>query len=304
MDLSRGAGPTSECLTKCHPVMGSFGELVCEVVMSSRVKRWSIAGAILVIGVFSLGYAYWRYEFPYGCSHCCDQILHGALEDYAAENEGNFPAGQPTPEASLSLLFPKYADAYLLGGKAVPEATAQAILDTPSLLGPETCSWHYVEGLSIYDDPRLALFWDKTGLGHNGQRIAVGGHTVLFIGGDRRHVSAKEWPQFLKEQEELWAQLRGGEGICIRGSLPDQQSEAQLRVMDGCLYGIAWHNWHRTSSELIAHVDKEPGRGVVGLPVVSTAELRAAKVATDPLSIWFILKDRAIVFNGAGFRFE
>jgi hypothetical protein len=272
--------------------------------MSSRVKRWSIAGVILVIGIASLGYRYWRYQFPYGRSHCCDLILHGALEDYAAEHEGSFPAGQPTPEASLSLLFPKYAGAYLLGGKAVPEATAQAILDSPSPLGPETCSWHYVEGLSIYDDPRQALFWDKTGLGHNGQRIGVGGHTVLFIDGDRRHISAEEWPQFLKEQEELWAQLRGGQQICIRGSLSDQRTEAQLRVIDGSLYGLAWHSRHRTTRELIAHVDKEPDLGVVGLPVVSTAELRTARIATDPLSIWFILKDRAIVFDGSGFRFE
>ena len=34
--------------------------------------------------------------------------------------------------------------------------------------------------LWLDDDRRLALCWDKVGLGHNGERLPDGGHTVLF----------------------------------------------------------------------------------------------------------------------------
>lgn len=271
--------------------------------MSRRVKLWSLA-AVTLLGLVALGYGAWRNQFPYGYSHCCDLILHRALSDYAGDHKGAFPDGKLTPEASLSLLYPTYADAYLLAGKAVPESEAKAILESGALLGPHSSSWHYVEGLTVYDDPRLALFWDKAGLGHNGQRLAGGGHTVLFVGGDRRHISAGEWAKFLEEQQALLTQRRNGSEIRIDGSLADKSATAQLRVMDSYLYGNVFRGCQRSSSGTIAHVDKEPEFGVVGLPVVTTADLRAAKVVTEERRLRFILKDRQIVFDGSEFRFE
>ena len=71
------------------------------------------------------------------------------------------------------------------------------------LLGPESCGWHYVEGLHKDDDPRLAIFWDKEGLDHNGGRLANGGHIVWYLNFDHPHISASEWSKFLAEQEGL-----------------------------------------------------------------------------------------------------
>jgi hypothetical protein len=271
--------------------------------MSRRIKLWSIASATLFVLV-ALGYGGWRYEFPFGYSHCCDTGLYFALSAYAGDHNGAFPSGNATPEASLSLLYPTYASAYLLAGKAVSESEAETVLNSGSLLGPQTCSWHYVEGLTVYDHPRLALFWDKTGLGHNGQRQSGGGHTVLFIDGDRRHIFADEWDKFLEDQQALLTQRRNGTEIRLEALLPDNRTLVQLMVVNGNLRGRVFSGGQLSSEQGIAHVDKQPEEGLVGLPVVTAAELRAAKVLTEKQRIRFILKDRQIVFDGSEFHIE
>jgi hypothetical protein len=66
-------------------------------------RRTKIAVVAVVLTPFVLGYAWWRHHYPYGMSHCCDLCLSSALHDYAATHGGAFPAGEATPEASLSL---------------------------------------------------------------------------------------------------------------------------------------------------------------------------------------------------------
>lgn len=235
-----------------------------------------------------------------------DLCLRQVLEEYAADHNGAFPGSQPTPEAALSLLYPKYATAYLLAGKSVPESRAKAVLERDEPLGPQSCGWHYVQGLHIDDDPRLALFWDIPGLGHNGQRLSGGGHTVLFLGGERRHVSAEDWPSFLQEQQNLLT-VRGGPGevrIDATGQLQGERVQVQLRVVDGYVYARVWRGGRFSSGESLAHVDRAPTHGLVGLPIVSASELRDAKVVFGQGQINFILKGRDIVFTGSGFRFE
>ena len=119
------------------------------------------------------------------------------LLSYAYDHNGVYPCGESTPEASLSLLYPQYADANLLRGKTVPLDVVQEILQSGQRLGPDTCGWHYVEGLTQSDDPSLALFWDKAGLGHNGERLRGGGHVVWFRVLEDRHVEESEWPEFV-----------------------------------------------------------------------------------------------------------
>jgi hypothetical protein len=125
-----------------------------------------------------------------------------ALHDYAENHNGAYPAGEATPEASLSLLYPA-VDAETLRGKTVPREVVQAILDRGERLGPETCGWHYVEGLRLDDDRRLALCWDKVGLGHNGQRLSHGGHAVLFVNLGNEYIEADKWESFLQDQDRL-----------------------------------------------------------------------------------------------------
>ena len=96
-------------------------------------------------------------------------------------------------------------DGWILCGKTKSPEVAQEILERGELLGPDTCDWHYVEGLSLYDDYRLALVWDKVGLGHNGQRLPHGGHSVCRRDGSEEVVPESEWQQFLDEQGRLMA---------------------------------------------------------------------------------------------------
>jgi hypothetical protein len=109
--------------------------------MCRWAKRAAIAASVVAI-LMALGFAYHRYHYPYGWSH-----------------GGWFPRGEATPEASLSLLYRQEpALAYTLPGKTVPESVVLARLEGGELLTPETCGWHYVEGLHKNDHPRLALF--------------------------------------------------------------------------------------------------------------------------------------------------
>src|SRR5262245_52092311 len=179
-----------------------------------RMRRWKKRAAIAVAVVAVLaaaGFAYHRHRYPHGWSHCCDKQLWMALLEYADRHGGWFPKGEASPEASLSLLHrenPELVTANLLRGKTVPEAAVRARLETGQLLTPETCGWHYVEGLRKDDDPRLALFWDKAGLGHNGERLSGGGHFVCFVGTGIEYVPGERWEAFLAEQEQLRAALK------------------------------------------------------------------------------------------------
>lgn len=180
---------------------------------SSDRFQFSLGCLLKAIAIFGVaigvlvGGARWyrRWQYPYGWSHCCDKGLWALLREYADAHGGVFPAGETTPEASLSLLYPKYADANVLRGKTVPLSNVEAALKRRGRLDPSTCGWHYVEGLNTRDDPGIALFWDKIGLGHNGQRLSDGGHSVVFIGGDTEHIPGDRWQTFLDEQEKLHA---------------------------------------------------------------------------------------------------
>ena len=172
--------------------------------MSSR-KRVLFFVAFAMAALLGGGWSYYCHEYPYGWSHSCDLQLISALRQYAEEHGGAFPAGGATPEASLSLLHPEYANHCVLQGKTVPLGRVQEILESGQPLGPDTCGWYYVEGLWLSDDKRLAICWDKVGLGHNGQRLPDGGHWVLFIDGQKDYIPGWKWPAFLQGQAKLLA---------------------------------------------------------------------------------------------------
>ncbi len=94
-------------------------------------------------------------------------------------------------------------------GKTVPIEVVRTILERGGRLGPDTRGWHYVEGLRLDDDRRLALCWDKVGLGHNGQRLSGGGHTVLFVNFVPEYIPGSKWNAFLDEQKALLIHPRG-----------------------------------------------------------------------------------------------
>jgi hypothetical protein len=177
-------------------------------IMRRWIKRAAIAASVIV-ALTALGFAYYYYRYPYGWSHCCDKNLAFALVQYADEHNGWFPKGEATPEASLSLLYrqePTLANS--LRGKTVSESVVRGRLEAGELLTPQTCGWHYVEGLRTDDDPGLALFWDKVGLGHFGERLSGGGHYVCFVSGNINHIPGDRWDEFLAEQEQLRKALK------------------------------------------------------------------------------------------------
>jgi len=162
----------------------------------------------VVFGIFAIliiaGGVHYKSKYPYGHSHCCIIGVMGALEQYASENGGRYPTGEPSPEASLSLLCrSNYLDAYTIRGMIVPEDTVRAILDKGDLLGPDSCGWHYADGLTRADDSRIALLYCKQPLGHNGDKTKDGGRQVVFVGGNIEWLPGKKWPTFLEEQKEL-----------------------------------------------------------------------------------------------------
>ena len=176
--------------------------------MDAKLKR-RILKASLVLGACALlvliaGALWYQHTFPYGKSHCCSKQLGMALLIYAQDHNGAFPSGGPTPEASLGLLYSNYADANVLRGKTVPLEVTKRALEVDGKLGPESTGWHYVEGLNESDDSRVAVIWDKVGLGHNGQLID-GGHEVVFLDGSTQYVSRSAWPKFLEDQKQLLA---------------------------------------------------------------------------------------------------
>lgn len=153
-------------------------------------------------------WAYRSWCFPYGWSHCCDKALALVLYQYAEDHGGAYPAGEATPEASLSLLYPDYVDANMLRGKTVPLEIVRSILLRGDKLAPDTCGWHYVPGLTRDDDSRLAIIWGKVPLGHNGQRTTDGGQSVIRVGGITEYIPGDKWSAFLEQQEQLLAERK------------------------------------------------------------------------------------------------
>ena len=174
--------------------------------------RSLFAGVAIFAVLVALPTWYYRYMFPYGRDHCCDKAIGLALISYADANGGRFPSGGDTPEASLSLLYPAYLDASELRGKTFPEDAAAQLLKSGKPLTPDTCGWQYVDGLTMpkWGSSGIAIFWDKIGLGHNGERSPHGGHSVTFMDAHGQVISEADWPRFIAEQQKAWNVIRQG----------------------------------------------------------------------------------------------
>jgi hypothetical protein len=232
------------------------------------------------------------------------------LEAYAARHEGAFPAGESSPEASLSLLYTNVdgVTPELLRGKTVPEPLVRQILSRGCLLGPDSCGWHYVEGLRTDDNPHLAIFWDKVGLDHAGQRLSKGGHVVMLLDKNRKYVPAREWDTFLEEQRKFWADRTNGTELAISATtrIAGDEVQLQLRVLDGYLYGRVWRRGRMSSGRTLAHMERQPETGIVGLPVLTATELKSAKVEVGSVSgrVRFTMRNHQILYDGKDFTFE
>lgn len=154
-------------------------------------------------------FVWFKMTYPYGASHCCSAGIGLSLRQYAMEHEGWLPHGLSTPEASFSLLEtngPPMLE--WLRGKNIPLTVAKLAWERDGHLGPESCGWHYIEGLRDDDDPTIAVVWDKAwGLGHNGQRIRGFARAIVLLDGSHSGKMLKDWPQFATEQREKIAKV-------------------------------------------------------------------------------------------------
>src|SRR5262249_15124238 len=108
----------------------------------------------------------------------------------------------------------------------IQESVARRVLASGGLLGPETCGWHYVEGLNQTDDVRTAMLWDKEELGHYGERHRKSGREVLLLGGDINRIPHPQWASFQSEHESIMKNrnLRPTNAI---PSLPEREAAAR-----------------------------------------------------------------------------
>jgi hypothetical protein len=162
--------------------------------------------SLLLGAVAGGGYGWYRYQYPYGATHRCGIGLNLWFHEYADAHGGNYPEGEDSAEALSQLAtLGEWPETWWgqLAGKAISDEEAIQCVKQHGRLTEEFCSWHYVPGLRSDSDPGLALFWDKTGLAHNGMRQNPVRYEVMFVGGFSKMISESEWPKFLKRQEEL-----------------------------------------------------------------------------------------------------
>lgn len=174
----------------------------------SRRKKLvvGLAVAAMIVG----GTLIWfRMTYPYGVHHICSKIIGLGFRQYAGSHGGWLPYGESSPESSLSLLCVEDTNVLAnVGGKHVPPAVVRSAWEETGRLGPESCGWHYVEGLRQDDDPMIAAAWDKVvGIDHFGQRRRGFAREVVYLDGSAAGISMKNWPQFALEQREKLALL-------------------------------------------------------------------------------------------------
>jgi hypothetical protein len=100
-----------------------------------------------------------------------------------------------------------------LRGKHLPQSVVDEALTRNAVLSPDSCGWHYVEGLREDDSLELALAWDKkTGLTHHGRFFDDIQCEVLMVDGSAQLILKKNWPAFCARQKQLLAEVIASRG--------------------------------------------------------------------------------------------
>ena len=156
--------------------------------------------------------------------------------------------------------------------------------------------------------PAWLSFGDKVGLGHNGQRLPQGGHIVMLLDEERKYVPAHDWDLFIEAQRKLLAAQKNGTEFTINATtrISGEEVKVQLRVLDGSLYGRVWRGGRMSSGMTLANMDREPEIGIVGIPILTTTEIKNTKIEVENQTgyVRFTMKDHQILFDGEHFTFE
>lgn len=183
------------------------------VAQPKKRKRlaWILTGILL-------GVCAWAYvvthplvfnESFFEHKHCIVQTGL-ALVMYAEENNGQFPFHtNGYGDALLLLLRDQLVHAACLTGPGYDPSVFDRALTNYTDIPEEECGRVYIQGLSDTNSPDIAILFDKLptpGGDHcHGPRriIAPLCREVVLIGGTRRLIRERDWPQFAQKQIEL-----------------------------------------------------------------------------------------------------
>lgn len=126
----------------------------------------------------------------------------GVLFSYASDHDGWYPRGEATPLQSLQKLYPRYDKwGSGLAGLSGDEKTVERLLKQGLPIDSTVSSWVYFPGFRS-DDPNICIIWERQeGIFLTGNR--ADGHAVGFTDGSFNQIPSKDWPAFVKQQEEL-----------------------------------------------------------------------------------------------------
>lgn len=149
------------------------------------------------------------------------------LINYAADHDGWYPKGGATPLESLQQLYPQYDKSGLgLAGLSGSERAVAKYLREGRPLDSTVSSWVYFPGFRNDDDPAICMIWERQeGIFLNGDR--ADGHAVGFVGGGFAQIPSKNWPAFVKHQEELRRSTLSKRATETESSVQENDSNAK-----------------------------------------------------------------------------
>jgi len=143
-------------------------------------------------------------------AHCMPQAA-SSLRTYAADHAGVFPYHTNGYGDALLMMTPERAWFYYLTGPGYDASAFREALDSGRDVDESRCGRVYVQGLSVSNDAKIALFFDKVAAppdhSHFPRRLWRGFvREVCFVGGDWDAVPVERWPTFAQEQIGLLVQ--------------------------------------------------------------------------------------------------
>lgn len=196
------------------------------IITRSGLRIILLVATVILIVVFGIGIEWTASRNRTARARSFVQLWF-ALNYYAQIHDGHYPTGGGGPEASLHLLYRDgLADPEMLASGIDPKLVREH-LENGLVLDSKTCGWHYVEGLTLRDDERIAILWDN-----DSNDRSVGdtrdAHLVVYLQDPSvQVVAARDWQRFLEEQQALLKNRTQAarEGIPLLS--------AQVRLPDG-----------------------------------------------------------------------
>jgi hypothetical protein len=170
----------------------------------------SVSVAVIVCGIcYVKAHPLVFNESFFEHAHCIVQT-GSAFRNYAADHSGQFPF-DTNGYGNALLLLSNYVGNFwgCLTGPGYDGQVFALAAETGKRIPETECGRVYVQGLSVNNDPRIALFFDKLptpGGDHCQGVLRIGAplaREVLTIDGNRRVVKESEWNAFAKQQVEL-----------------------------------------------------------------------------------------------------